>query len=629
MKFLLLAIAGIIAMAGMTVGAKKPVGADADRLKAAYVFLEAENRLRDGDVGTAYYLYRRANALDPADVDIAAGLAELTIVSGVGDSAEFENAYQALKKRFFNNPQDYQSGLRYARVAEQMRRFDDVRDVYRQLCAAYPDRPDYSLQYAWYKALDYRRGDSTALDSAKAIYDRIEKGAGVDMNLTLHRVRTISLAGDTAAMIAEIQRYHATSPADAEVNFTTGKMYEYIDMPDSAIGYFDRACALDSTMGEAYLARAEYYNTVGDSARYDTEVMHALESPTLDFDPKFEILTNYTRALFEDDSRHDMLTALFNRMLDIHPVEARLHGLYGAFLATIRKPGEAAEQFGYASDLEPDDEDYWRYRMGTALEAGDTVTAIATAGEAARRFENVYYPVYGASLLTVGKQYGPAIAMLDSFDVEGKDYSPEALSVFYQTRGDVLYAMENRDSAFVNYEKAIDFNPANVGALNNAAYYMSVDGRDLDKAEGYIQRAILAEPLNPTYIDTYAWVLFKKGDYAGARKQIDVVLNIYSDSTEIMLADTVADIHGHDHDDADLHEDEVMEVAEEVLEEIEPETPSAEIFDHAGDIYFVTGEPDKALEYWQQALEIEPDNKTIKEKVKKKKIDIPAPVQAP
>ena len=122
MKFLLLAIAGIIAMAGMTVGAKKPVGADADRLKAAYVFLEAENRLRDGDVGTAYYLYRRANALDPADVDIAAGLAELTIVSGVGDSAEFENAYQALKKRFFNNPQDYQSGLRYARVAEQMRR---------------------------------------------------------------------------------------------------------------------------------------------------------------------------------------------------------------------------------------------------------------------------------------------------------------------------------------------------------------------------------------------------------------------------------------------------------------------------------------------------------------------------
>lgn len=72
-----------------------------------------------------------------------------------------------------------------------------------------------------------------------------------------------------------------------------------------------------------------------------------------------------------------------------------------------------------------------------------------------------------------------------------------------------------------------------------------------------------------------------------------------------------------------------MEVAEEVLEEIEPETPSAEIFDHAGDIYFVTGEPDKAIEYWQQALEIEPDNKTIKEKVKKKKIDIPAPVQAP
>lgn len=626
-KYIAPLIAAIVAMAGMGLGARKPVGTDADRLKASYTFLEAENRLRDGDVGTAYYLYRRAAQLDPADIDIAAALAELTIVSGVGDSAEFEEAYQALKKRFFTNPKDYQSGLRYARAAEQLRRFDDVRDVYAELCKAYPDRPDYSLQYAWFKALDYRDGDSAALDEAKEIYDRLETGAGIDMNLTLHRVRTLSLANDTAEMVRQIERYHATAPGDAEVNFTTGKMFEYIDMPDSAITYYDNACRLDSGMGEAYLSRAEYYLGVGDSARYDSEVMHALESQSLDFEPKFEILTNYTRALFEDKGRHDMLSRLFNRMLDIHPGESRLHGLYGAFLATIKKPADAAEQFGYASDLDPEDEDLWRYRMGTLLEAGDTVGAITTAAEASRRFENVYYPVYGASLLTVQKKYDNALALLDSFNLEHQE-SPEALSIFYQTRGDVLYAMHRTDSAFANYEKAVDLNPSNILALNNAAYHMSVEGRDLDLAQNYIERVLLAEPLNPTYIDTYAWVLFKKGDFDNARKQIDVVLNIYNDSSDVAYDTLATDVSMIDSVAVDTAA-QAMEVAEEILEEIEPESPTAEIFDHAGDIYFATGEPEKALEFWKQALDIiEPDSpslKDLKEKIKKKKIELPVP----
>ncbi len=623
-KHLILSLVGLMALAGMSMGAKKPVGADADRLKASYAFFEAENRLRNDDAGTAYYLYRRAAQLDPSDVDIAAALGELTIVSGMGDSTEFEEAYRALKRRFFNNPKDYHSGLRYARVAEQLLRFEDVRDIYAELCRVYPDRPDYSLQYAWFKALGYRKGDTAALGEAKAIYDRIEAGTGVDMNLTLHRVRTLSLANDTAGMVRQIRRYHATSPLDAEVNFYTGNIFDYIGLPDSAIVYYDLACRLDSTMGEAYLARAEHYLAAGDSARYDIEVTHALESPSLEFDLKFEILTNYTRALFEDSSRHAMLTSLFSRMLDIHPGEARLHGLYGAFLATIKKPAEAAEQFGYASDLDPEDEDFWRYKMSSLLEAGDTVAAIATAGEAAKRFDNVYYPVFGASLLTVGKQYDWAIAMLDSFDISNQE-NREALSAFYQTRGDVLYAMERTDSAFAAYEKAIDHNPANAGALNNAAYYMSVDGRELDKAQNYVERALMAEPLNPTYIDTYAWVLFKKGDYENARIQIDAVLNIYSDSTDILPAtDTVYAV-----EDTIPVVEEVAEVAEveeveEVMDEMQEEA-SADVYDHAGDIYFMVGEPEKALEFWKQALMLAPDDKKIQEKIKKKKIPAPTP----
>ncbi len=83
------------------------------------------------------------------------------------------------------------------------------------------------------------------------------------------------------------------------------------------------------------------------------------------------------------------------------------------------------------------------------------------------------------------------------------------------------------------------------------------------------------QPENSTSLDTYAWVFFKKGDYVLAKQYIDAALN-YSDE------------------------------------------PSSELFHHAGDIYFMSGEPDKALEYWNQAIELEPDDELLQKKVKHK-----------
>ena len=43
------------------------------------------------------------------------------------------------------------------------------------------------------------------------------------------------------------------------------------------------------------------------------------------------------------------------------------------------------------------------------------------------------------------------------------------------------------------------------------------------------------------------------------------------------------------------------------------------IVEHCGDIYYMTGDVDGALKYWQQALDMGSKSKTLKEKIKKKK----------
>ena len=619
-RLLLLVPALMLALCGISMGARKAAVTNDDRAKAAYLFLEAQSRLQQAEPGAAYYMLRRAAQLDPSDLAIAGALGEMSLRTGLGDSAVLEQAYHDMQRRFTENPADFQSGELFAEVARQWHRFDDVRDTYNLLREKHPDRPDYSLEYAWFRALDYADGDSTAVDDAVAILDRLEAGTGVNDNLTLHRLRALSVAGDSVAMADCIRRYLATAPDDAQVNFAVGQMFGFINMPDSSLRYYGRACELDSTMGMAYLARAEQMLAAGDSVGYDREVVHALESPTLEFAPKLEILTNYTRALYQDEERHQGISRLFGRMLDIHPGEAELHELYGAYLATVDSTEAAAEQFGYAMDLDPDNEEYPNFLIQTAMAVNDTTTAIDAARTAAARFDNLYYPITGAQILYIQGQPAQALEMLDSARIDGQD-NKLALSQYYMFRGDLLHALNRNDSAFVAYERAINLNPQNVGALNNLAYFMAEDGVELDKAERYIKLALLDEPLNPTYIDTYAWVLFKQKDYPAARRQMDVALNIYDTDTDTVAVEN-PDVSTPDAD-ADVTTDtaeknvDVEDLVEEVVVE-EPTTPSSEIYDHAGDIYFMTGDHQEAIEFWKKALELDPDNEKIKKKIKHK-----------
>ena len=118
-------------------------------------------------------------------------------------------------------------------------------------------------------------------------------------------------------------------------------------------------------------------------------------------------------------------------------------------------------------------------------------------------------------------------------------------------------------------------NPNNLGALNNCAYYLACEDRDLDKAEAMILKVVSEKPEDGTSLDTYAWVLFKKQDYVKAKEVIDGALENES-------------------------------------------APSAELYEHAGDIYFMNKEPDEALEFWRKALALDPDNDLLKRKVKHK-----------
>ena len=110
-------------------------------------------------------------------------------------------------------------------------------------------------------------------------------------------------------------------------------------------------------------------------------------------------------------------------------------------------------------------------------------------------------------------------------------------------------------------------------ALNNYAYFLAVEGIELDKAERLSARAVKYEPENATYLDTYAWVYFKKGEYSLALTYIKAAF-AYSEGEE-----------------------------------------SAELYEHYGDILFMNGMHEEALPNWEKALELNPDSEILQRKV--------------
>ena len=187
----------------------------------------------------------------------------------------------------------------------------------------------------------------------------------------------------------------------------------------------------------------------------------------------------------------------------------------------------------------------------------------------------------------------------------------------------MYYQKERRDDAFAAYEVALTANPFNYLAMNNVAYYYAEADTLLDKAEDYARRVVRHEPDNPTYLDTYAWVLYKKGDFEGAKEQIDRTINLTD--LDVAMDSIDSEMNAIEQGDSNIIGEQPDDLVEEVTEVVEVEEPelvgSADLYDHAGDIYYRCGETAKAVEFWKKALERKPENpELIKDKIKHRKI---------
>ena len=567
---ILLLVLAVIGSVPMVAGSKDADDAAMRRDKARYVYLEAIKQREAENDGAFFDLIRHAYALDSSNTAISYyyGLTKLMRPNVTRDDAM--RGVELMRKHFEAHPEDYYEAYTYANVLPQIGKNEEALAAWQKLAELFPTKIDVQGQLADSYA---RNGDFRKSIEA---FDSLEKVLGKTPELLLRKISYYYELHDTTGMINEGHRLLRTAPHNGEYNYLMGYVFQGVQMNDSALAYFDKAIELMPDNGRPYLAKANIYMQKGDSVGFDREIYNALVSKDLDVENKVGVLTDYIKQLFSRNDTTERVNRLFTVLIEQHPHEVAIHELYSEYFVARKDYVRAAEQMGYVVDIDPSNADYWKKLMMVNLMAEQYPKAIA-AGDKALEYnpKNIdLYQYIGPAYFQI-KEYDKALEVYDRClaVADSLDYLLRA-SVL-TGKGDVYYALKDTAQSFACYEEALKLDPTNVSLMNNYAYFLAVEGRDLDKAEQLSTKAVNASPNNATFLDTYAWVYFKKGDYNLALIYIEYALK--------------------------------NDVGE-----------NAEVMEHYGDILFMNGQPEKALEWWKKALKLDPERDVLKRKVENK-----------
>lgn len=167
----------------------------------------------------------------------------------------------------------------------------------------------------------------------------------------------------------------------------------------------------------------------------------------------------------------------------------------------------------------------WEKLLLLYLQIGDYQKLEINAKECSTRFNRSFLAkLLYATGANENKHYDIAIEELRKAAIlagNNKDYLLQVVSL----KADVYYRQKDYEKAFSTYDEALMYNNEDLTILNNYAYYLAEQNMRLPEAEEMAKKVIEKESKNTTFLDTYAWVLYKRGKLKEADKIMNSIVN--------------------------------------------------------------------------------------------------------
>ncbi len=535
--------------------------------KYDYFFLEAARLKMRKKYDAAFDMLQHSLAINPNASSALYELAQYYLFL-----KQVPQGQAALEKAVENDPDNYWYSQGLANLYQQQGEKEKVATLLEGMSVRFTDKLD-----PLYALLDiYNRQEQ--YDKVIATLDRIEGKMGKSEQLSMEKFRIYLQMKDNKNAFREIESLVAEYPMDARYQVVLGDVYMQNGKKEEAYGIYRKVLDAEPDNGMAMYSLASYYEETGQKERYRQQLDSLLLNKKVPTETKLNVMRRFVVQNEQEGKDSTQVINLFDRMLEQELDDAAMPMLYAQYLLSKEMNEKAFPVLRQVLAIDPANTAARLMLLGEAVrkEDYDDILNLCEAGVETNP-EMLEFYFYLAIAYNRAERTDDVIAICrKALTHITADSKKDVVSDFYSILGDAYHTKKLNEEAYAAYDSALVHNPSNIGALNNYAYYLSVERRNLDKAEEMSYKTVKAEPDNATYLDTYAWILFEKGNYAEARLYIDDAMKNDGGKSDVII-------------------------------------------EHCGDIYYMTGDADKALEYWKQALEAGSGSKTLRQKIQKKK----------
>lgn len=535
------------------------------RRKFDYYFYGALNAKALGNYDQAIDLFQHCYALDSTNANV---LVELGTFYNV--LQEKNKALDFFRRSVAYDPDNYYYNMMLAGLSKELGLKQEVIDIYSHLSQLYPEKLDvrFELANAFAEAGEFQEAIDTLVE--------LEKNTGINEMIALNKFRLYSMMDEKEQAFDEIKQIIEKNPSEPRYLILMGDLYLEENQDEEALKYYERAKAIDPDYPALILSMVNYYERTNDKQAAQAELQKAVANSSMDVEVKLQLLTRYLGILQQSQQDMKQVNSLFETLFEQHPNNSQLNMIYGNVLLLQEDKEGASKQFEKYIEASPEDPAGYEQLLRIALPDQDLEKIKEVTTEALKHLpQEAQFYFYLGAVHYQQENHREALKVFEDGLAKATMRNPIVESDFHGQIGDLNYFLGNKEKAFESYEKALQLNPQNLPVLNNYSYYLSLEKKDLDKAEQMSGITVKAEPTNPTYLDTYGWVLYEQGSYTLAKIYI-----------------------------------------ERAIENSKEDDLSAEVVEHYGDVLFRTGEKEKALEQWNKAKELGGDSPALDKKIK-------------
>jgi len=405
---------------------------------------------------------------------------------------------------------------------------------------------------------------------ALALYESIIRRFGPQPDALAQAAQLYNNSSEFGKAIETLSLLSELEPTNIEIKKALADVYISQDSLHAGLAIYSEIASIRpgdlqvrAAIARAYLLQQDY-----DKAAAEFESVFT-GGDSLSADDQIRFGQVFVGSMEEDSAIAPYAETLFQKILERFPEDWRPYWFLGALSNILHKDSAALGYFGRVKELAEWNPDGWIGVASVYYDAENFPEAIRVLNEA-KTFVPDEFRVYfllGISYQRSGQRIEAASALEKAITINQESVDAySALALVY----DELGQKTESDSA---YERGLALDPTNHLILNNYSYSLAERNVELERALLMSEEALEQQPENQSYLDTYGWIHYQMGEYQRAREPVNKA---------IMLGSTSAVVH-----------------------------------EHLGDIYFKLADPERAMEYWKKALEFDPANSDLAEKIRR------------